>query len=166
MGPAPTCSRERGTAMSLVFDLDHDHALPLDELRMLVGGKAANLAVMARELGLPVPPGFVISTHACRDYLAGGWPAGLDVELRAHIEGMQQRTGRQFGGQADPMLLSVRSGAPVSMPGMMDTILNLGLNVQTSAALTRASGNAAFARDCDRRFASMFGAVVGRKPPT
>jgi pyruvate, orthophosphate dikinase len=151
--------------MSLVFDLDRDHRLPPDELRKLVGAKAANLAVMASELRLPVPPGFVISTQACREYLAGGWPAGLDAELRAHIERMQQRTGRQFGGQADPMLVSVRSGAPVSMPGMMDTILNLGLNVETSAALSRASGNVAFARDCEQRFASMFGAVVGRKPP-
>jgi pyruvate,orthophosphate dikinase len=151
--------------MSLVFDLDRDHGMPPDELRMLVGAKAANLAVMASELRLPVPHGFVISTQACRDYLAGGWPADLDTEIRAHIERMQERTGLQLGG-ADPLLLSVRSGAPVSMPGMMDTILNLGLNTQTSAALARASGSVAFARDCDQRFASMFGAVVGRRPPS
>jgi pyruvate, orthophosphate dikinase len=151
--------------MSLVFDLDRDHGMPPDELRNLVGAKAANLAVMASELRLPVPLGFVISTEACRDHLAGGWPADLDAELQAHIERMQDRTGLRFGGQADPLLVSVRSGAPVSMPGMMDTILNLGLNVQTSAALARASGNVAFARDCEQRFASMFGAVVGRKPP-
>jgi pyruvate, orthophosphate dikinase len=151
--------------MALVFDLDHDHALPHDDLRMLVGGKAANLAVMASELGLPVPPGFVISTEACRAYLSGGWPAGLDAELRTHIQRMEERSGRQFGRPVSPLLVSVRSGAPVSMPGMMDTILNLGLNTETSAGLAAAAGGDAFARDCSDRFGSIFQAVVGREPP-
>ena len=92
----------------------------------LVGGKAANLGVMIRELDLPVPPGFVISTEACRAFLAGGWPAGLDDEIREGMESLESTLGRRFGAPADPLAVSVRSGAPVSMPGMMDTILNLG----------------------------------------
>ena len=132
---------------------------------MLVGGKAASLAVMASQLGLPVPPGFVVSTSACREYLSGGWPAGLDTELRAHMRRTEELTGRMFGGAVDPLLVSVRSGAPVSMPGMMDTILNLGLNAQTSDGLARATGDTAFARDCVERFRSMFAAIVGQEPP-
>jgi pyruvate,orthophosphate dikinase len=151
--------------MSLVFDLDHDHDLPPEELRLLVGGKAANLAVMASELRLPVPPGFVVSTRACRAYLLGGWPDGLETELRAHMRRLEELTARRFGGAADPLLVSVRSGAPVSMPGMMDTILNLGLNEETSAGLARATGNAEFARDCRKRFGLTFRTIVGREPP-
>src|SRR5258708_15146723 len=151
--------------MRLVFGLDHDHDLPPEDLRLLIGGKAANLAVMASELGLPVPRGFVISTGACRAYRSAGWPEGLDAELRAHMRRTEQLAARRFGGAADPLLVSVRSGAPVSMPGMMDTILNLGLNEETSAGLARATGNAALAQDCAARFRSMFEAVVGREPP-
>ena len=92
----------------------------------LVGGKAANLGVMIRELDLPVPPGFVISTEACRAFLAGGWPDALDDEIREAMATLEVAVGRRFGDPADPLLVSVRSGAPVSMPGMMDTILNLG----------------------------------------
>ena len=92
----------------------------------LVGGKAANLGVMVRELDLPVPPGFVISTEACRAFLAGGWPDALDDEIREAMATLEVAVGRRFGDPADPLLVSVRSGAPVSMPGMMDTILNLG----------------------------------------
>jgi pyruvate, orthophosphate dikinase len=150
--------------MRLVFGLDHDHDLPPGELPMLVGGKAANLAVMASER-LPVPPGFVISTEACRAYLSAGWPEGLDTELRAYMRRTEQLAARRFGGAADPLLVSVRSGAPVSMPGMMDTILNLGLNEETSAGLARATGNAALAQDCAARFRLMFEAVAGREPP-
>jgi pyruvate,orthophosphate dikinase len=103
--------------------------VPLKDARDpgLVGGKAANLGVMIRELGLPVPPGFVISTEACRAFLAAGWPEGLDAEIRVAMAGLETAVGRRFGDPADPLLVSVRSGAPVSMPGMMDTILNLGL---------------------------------------
>jgi pyruvate,orthophosphate dikinase len=151
--------------MRLVFGLDHDHDLPPEELPMLVGGKAANLAVMASER-LPVPPGFVISTEACRAYLSAGWPEGLDAELRAHMRRTEQLAARRFGGAADPLLVSVRSGAPVSMPGMMDTILNLGLNEETSAGLARATGSAALAQDCAARFRLMFEAVAGREPPS
>src|SRR5579864_6297240 len=151
--------------MPLVFGLDHDHDLPREQLPTLIGGKAASLAVMAGDLGLPVPPGFVISTEACRSYLSAGWPEGLDTELRAHMRRAEQLAARRFGGAADPLLVSVRSGAPVSMPGMMDTILNLGLNEETSAGLARATGNAALAQDCAARLGSMFAAVVGGEPP-
>jgi pyruvate,orthophosphate dikinase len=151
--------------MGLVFDLDHDHNLPPEELRLLVGGKAANLAVMVSELRLPVPPGFVVSTQACRAYLQDGWPDGLEDELRAHMRRIEELTTQRFGGAGDPLLVSVRSGAPVSMPGMMDTILNLGLNEETSAGLAHATGNTEFAQDCRKRFGLMFQAIVGREPP-
>ena len=103
----------------------------------LVGSKAANLGVMARDLGLPVPPGFAISTEACRAYLAGGWPDGLDDEIRARMAAIETAIGRRFGDAADPLLVSVRSGAPVSMPGMMDTILNLGLTPDDDRSVRR-----------------------------
>jgi pyruvate,orthophosphate dikinase len=100
----------------------------------LVGGKAANLGVMIRELGLPVPPGFAISTEACRAHLAGGWPDGLDDEILGAVAALESAVGRRFGDRADPLLVSVRSGAPMSMPGMMDTILNLGLPPGTTGS--------------------------------
>ncbi len=151
--------------MTLVYRLDHPHALPPDEVTSLVGGKAANLGVMARELGLPVPPGFAITTAACRSHLASGWPAGLDDELRARMAEVEAALGRRFGDPADPLLVSVRSGAPVSMPGMMDTILDLGLTDATAAGLARATNDEAFARDCRRRFDAMFREIVGRDAP-
>ncbi len=149
--------------MTLAYRLDHPHGLPPDEVTALVGGKAANLGVMARELGLPVPPGLTITTAACREYLASGWPAGLDEELRARMADVEAAIGRRFGDPADPLLVSVRSGAPVSMPGMMDTILDLGLTDATTDGLARATNDDAFARDCRRRFEAMFGEIVGRE---
>ena len=122
----------------------------------LVGSKAANLGVMARELDLPVPPGFAISTEACRAYLAGGWPEGLDDEIRAGMAAIETAIGRRFGDAADPLLVSVRSGAPVSMPGMMDTILNLGLTPATTGA---------FAAACRARLEAMFRETVGADVP-
>ena len=134
----------------------------LDEAKALIGGKAANLGVMARDLGLPVPPGFVITTEACRTVLAGGaWPAGLDDELRERMVEVEAVVGRRFGDTADPLLVSVRSGAPVSMPGMMDTILNLGLNDATTPGLARAAADEAFADACRERFESSFRSIVG-----
>jgi pyruvate,orthophosphate dikinase len=130
-----------------------------------MGGKAANLTVMARDLGLPVPPAFTITTAACREYLAHGWPAGLDAELREHMARMEGHVGRRFGDPADPLLVSVRSGAAVSMPGMMDTILNLGLNDATTAGLAAASGSPAFAANCRSRFDAMYRDIVGQDPP-
>ncbi len=151
--------------MSYVFAYDHPHGLPLPELLQLVGGKAANIAVMATELGLPVPPAFVVTTAACRQYLAAGWPDRLDGELRSHMARLESVLGRQFGSSSDPLLVSVRSGAPVSMPGMMDTILNLGLTDATEAGLAAATGDAAFAADCHRRFRAMYRDVVGFDAP-
>src|SRR5918992_3225214 len=107
-----------------VHAFDDAPAMPDADLRTVLGGKGANLVVMARALGLPVPPGFTITTDACRVSLGGGWPDGLDDELRDHLDRLGRRLGRRFGDPTDPLLVSVRSGAPVSMPGMMDTVLN------------------------------------------
>ena len=147
--------------MTRVYDCDHRHDLPFAEVKRLVGGKAANLAVMAVDLGLPVPPAFTITTTACNEYLASGWPDGLDAELREHMTRIEGLVGRRFGGPGDPLLVSVRSGAPVSMPGMMDTILNLGLTTETTAGLAAASGSEAFAANCRKRFVAMFRDIVG-----
>jgi len=147
--------------MTYAFPLDAEHGGTLDEAKALVGGKAANLGVMSRELGLPVPPGFVITTAACRAFLADGWPAGLDDELLVQMAAVEDAVGRRFGDPADPLLVSVRSGAPVSMPGMMDTILNLGLNDATTEGLARTSGNEPFARGCRERFEASFRSIVG-----
>ena len=98
------------------------------EYKDLLGGKGANLAEMTSVLKLPVPPGFTISTDACRAYMDGGWPDGLDDEIAAHVATLEKAMGRKLGDAADPLLVSVRSGAKFSMPGMMDTVLNLGLN--------------------------------------
>jgi pyruvate,orthophosphate dikinase len=147
--------------VTYVYDCDQRHDLTFPELKRLVGGKAANLAVMALELGLPVPPAFTISTAACNEYLAGGWPAGIDDELREHMARIEGLVGQGFGDPANPLLVSVRSGAPISMPGMMDTILNLGLNEATTAGLATASGSPKFAANCRTRFEAMFRDIVG-----
>jgi pyruvate,orthophosphate dikinase len=151
--------------VTLVYDLDHDFGLPLGELKNRIGGKAAGINVMATHLQLPVPPGFVVTTATCNEYLAHGWPAGLDAEIREHMARTEAVVGRRFGDPADPLLVSVRSGAPISMPGMMDTILNLGLNEATTAGLARASGDPAFAADCLRRFREMYLRIVGVEAP-
>jgi pyruvate, orthophosphate dikinase len=146
--------------MTYAFPLDASHPGTLDDAKALVGGKAANLGVMARDLGLPVPPGFVITTAACREFLATGWPAGLDDEIGARMADVETAVGRRFGDPSDPLLVSVRSGAPVSMPGMMDTILNLGLNDATTEGLAGAV-NDAFARSCRERFTASYRSIVG-----
>ena len=147
--------------VTYVYAFDHPHALARAELTALIGGKAASLALMATELGLPVPPGFTITTVACNAFLAGGWPDGLDAEIREHMSAVEAAVGRRFGGPGEPLLVSVRSGAPVSMPGMMDTILNLGLNEATAGALAAATGSDAFAGACRERFVAMFRDIVG-----
>src|SRR3954471_546800 len=129
--------------------------------RNLLGGKGANLAEMA-SIGLPVPPGFTISTEFCAVYYdeGGQFPEGLRAEVATgigHIEGV---TGKKFGDAADPLLVSVRSGARASMPGMMDTVLNLGLNDETVVGLATASGDERFAWDSYRRFIQMYSDVV------
>jgi pyruvate,orthophosphate dikinase len=147
--------------VTFTYPLDAVHPGTLDDAKALVGGKAANLGVMARDLGLPVPPGFVITTETCRTFLATGWPNGLDDEIRERMSAVGAAVGRRFGDPADPLLVSVRSGAPISMPGMMDTILDLGMNDATEAGLARASGSAAFARACHDRLAAGFRSIVG-----
>jgi len=144
-----------------VYDCDHRHdGLTFPEVKLLVGGKAANLTVMAVDLGLPVPPAFTVTTAACNEYLAHGWPAGLEGELREHMARMEELVGQGFGDPANPLLVSVRSGAPISMPGMMDTILNLGLTSATTEGLAASSGSEKFAANCRRRFVEMFRDIV------
>jgi pyruvate,orthophosphate dikinase len=130
------------------------------EDRVLLGGKGANLAEMTR-IGVPVPPGFTITTEVCRFYLREHrYPEGMIEEVTNAIRALEEATGRSFGGHERPLLVSVRSGASVSMPGMMETILNLGLNDQTVAALVEASRDARFAYDSYRRFVQMYSDVV------
>ncbi len=127
----------------------------------LLGGKGANLAEMCN-LKIPVPPGFTISTSACVDFFAGGnvWPDGLINEITKSVKRIEIETGKGFGDKENPLLLSVRSGARASMPGMMDTILNLGLNDETVEGLGKISGNERFAWDSYRRFLAMFADVA------
>ncbi len=129
--------------------------------RNLVGGKGANLAEMVH-LGIPVPSGFTITTEACTAFYANGekWVDGLEEQIKENIARLEQSMGAKFGDQENPLLVSVRSGARVSMPGMMDTVLNLGLNDQTVEALAKKSGNPRFAWDSYRRFIQMYGDVV------
>jgi pyruvate,orthophosphate dikinase len=131
------------------------------EDRTLLGNKGANLCEMTA-LGLPVPPGFIISTEACKEYFDNDneLPPGLMKEITAAIGEIEDQTGRKLGDPANPLLFSVRSGAPVSMPGMMDTVLNLGINDEISAGLARRTSNPRFANDTHRRFIQMFGNVV------
>ena len=135
-------------------------------LNWLLGGKGANLAEMAG-LGLPVPPGMTITTEVCTHYYTYGhtYPPELSQQVRTGLRRIEKIIGRRFGNATNPLLLSVRSGARVSMPGMMDTVLNLGLNDKTVQGLIQQSGNPRFAYDCYRRFVQMYGDVVlGLKP--
>ncbi|MCY4397391.1 MAG: pyruvate, phosphate dikinase [Rhodospirillaceae bacterium] len=131
------------------------------DMRDLLGGKGANLAEMS-SIGLPVPPGFTITTEVCTWYYDHGrtYPDDLAAQVEAGIAGIEGIVGRRFGDSDDPLLVSVRSGARASMPGMMDTVLNLGLNDRTVHGLARAGGDARFAWDSYRRFVQMYGAVV------
>ena len=134
------------------------------EMRDLLGGKGAGLAEMTR-LGLPVPPGFTITTEACRAYTeAGRLSAGLMESVAEYLEVLEGVTGKRLGDSENPLLVSVRSGAAVSMPGMMDTILNLGLNDAAVAGLARRTGDERFAYDSYRRFIQMFGDIVLKIP--
>ncbi len=139
-----------------VYDFDE----PAEGGRDLLGGKGVGLAEMT-QLGVPVPRGFTITTDACRAYMReGGSPDGLEEEVGEHIGRLEEKTGKRFGDTKDPLLVSVRSGAAVSMPGMMDTILNLGLNDDAVEGLVRTTGNPRFAHDSYRRLIQMFGEVV------
>lgn len=131
------------------------------EKKNLLGGKGANLAEMTN-IGLPVPPGLIITTEACKEFSALGqkFPVGMEEQVRENMALLEKKMGKEFGDKTNPLLVSVRSGAPVSMPGMMDTVLNLGLNDDTVNALAESTGDERFALDCYRRFINMFGDVV------
>ncbi len=133
------------------------------EMRDLLGGKGANVAEMTRILGAErVPAGFTITTEACVAYMSadGGWPDGLDEQVRSALAALEERAGRRLGDPPDPLLVSVRSGARESMPGMLDTVLNLGLNDESVEGLARTTGNERFAWDSFRRLVQMYGNVV------
>ncbi|MDH7513854.1 MAG: pyruvate, phosphate dikinase [Clostridiales bacterium] len=134
-------------------------------MKDLLGGKGANLAEMAG-IGLPVPPGFTISTEVCNIFTQAGetLPAEVEEEIKANLKKLEDLTGQKFGDPGNPLLVSVRSGAKFSMPGMMDTVLNLGLNDRTLEGLVRKSGSRRFALDCYRRLLHMFGDVVMEVP--
>ncbi|MBI4728164.1 MAG: pyruvate, phosphate dikinase [Acidobacteria bacterium] len=143
-------------ATKLVYDFSEGNR----NMKDLLGGKGANLAEMAN-LGLPVPPGFTITTEACREYMKRGTvPAGLMGEVDSHLALLEKTMGRRLGDADSPLLVSVRSGAKFSMPGMMDTVLNLGMNDDSVHGLARAGGNERFAWDSYRRFIQMFGRIV------
>src|SRR5512145_130530 len=132
-----------------------------DGVRGLLGGKGANLADMTR-LGVPVPPGFTITTEACNAYLASGeiFPEGMWDQVLAALAEVERMSGKKFGGSDNPLLVSCRSGAKFSMPGMMDTVLNIGLNDETAAGMIALTGNERFVNDSYRRLIQMFGSVV------
>ncbi len=146
--------------MPYVYAFDHKHRRAPMDMKDLLGGKGANLAEMTSVLELPVPAGFTITTDACRAYMASGWPDGLDAEIAKHLTRLEKKMGRRLGDAADPLLVSVRSGAKFSMPGMMDTVLNLGLNDNSVKGLAAATNDERFAYDSYRRFISMYGRIV------
>ncbi|MCK5563886.1 MAG: pyruvate, phosphate dikinase, partial [Planctomycetes bacterium] len=130
-------------------------------MKELLGGKGANLAEMTN-IGVPVPPGFTLATSVCGEYNSrtGRWPDGLETEVKKNVAKLEKSMGAKFGDHEHPLLVSVRSGAAVSMPGMMDTVLNLGLNDDVVAGIIEKTANARFAYDIYRRFIDMFGDVV------
>jgi pyruvate,orthophosphate dikinase len=157
-----------GNAVKRVYFFGAGQSEGDGSMKTLLGGKGANLAEMAR-LEIPVPPGFTLTTEVCRHYQEndGAYPDGLEAEIEGHLRRVEQATGKALGDPQRPLLLSVRSGAAVSMPGMMDTILNLGLNDEMVAALARVSGDERFAYDSYRRLLQMYGDVVmGLRPET
>ena len=143
-----------------VYFFGGDRAEGSKEMKQLLGGKGANLAEMTR-IGIPVPPGFTITTDACRFYLRTRQsPPELRSEVEKNLRELEDVAGKKFGGEKNPLLVSVRSGAAISMPGMMDTILNLGLNDRTVRALAENANDERFAYDSYRRFMQMYGDVV------
>ena len=132
-----------------------------ENVRGLLGGKGANLAEMTR-IQVPVPPGFTITTEACNAYLASGetFPEGMWDEVLQAVAGLEKESGKKFGDRKNPLLVSCRSGAKFSMPGMMDTVLNIGLNDETARGLTALTGDERFVYDAYRRLIQMFGSVV------
>jgi Phosphoenolpyruvate synthase/pyruvate phosphate dikinase len=152
-----------------VYTFGDGHAEGRADMKDLLGGKGANLAEM-NLIGVPVPPGFTITTEVCTEYNQLGKEAvvaTLQHDVEAGIKHIESLTGNKFGDKVNPQFVSVRSGARVSMPGMMDTVLNLGMNDEAVEALSKKSGNERFAWDSYRRFIQMYGDVVlGMKPKT
>src|SRR5208283_2031144 len=144
-----------------VYSFSAERAEGRAEMKNLLGGKGANLHEMA-SLGLPVPPGFTITTEVCTFFYANGkaYPPELKAQVDAALASVGRQTGRTFGDPANPLLVSVRSGARASMPGMMDTVLNLGLDDRSVLTLARSSGDERFAYDSYRRFIQMYANVV------
>src|SRR5688572_28719314 len=150
-----------GKSASSMETFVYDFAEGAELGRELLGGKGAGLAEMTA-IGIPVPAGFTVTTAACSEYMQNGrdLPPGLEDEIAGHLERLETATGKRFGDPDNPLLVSVRSGAAVSMPGMMDTILNLGLNDQAAEGLAQETGNERFAYDAYRRLIQMYGNVV------
>ncbi len=159
--PAAPATADRAAKKKWVYRFTAGKAEGNATMRALLGGKGAGLAEMTNA-GLPVPPGFTITTEACNAYFAGGkrFPDGLWDEVLEGLSAVERETGKRLGDPKDPLLVSVRSGAQMSMPGMMDTVLNLGLNDETRAGLAKLTGNERFAWDAYRRFIQMFGRIV------
>src|ERR1035438_10198086 len=147
------------TATQYVYFFGGGKADGNGKMKDVLGGKGAGLAEMTNA-GLPVPPGFTIQTEACREYMRGAVSAEINVEMHAALERLEKLQGQKLGTGENPLLVSVRSGAKFSMPGMMDTILNLGLNDKVVESLTKRTGNPRFAYDSYRRLIQMFGDVV------
>ena len=146
--------------MTFIFAFDHKHRRAPMSMKDLLGGKGANLAEMMSVLKLPVPHGFTVTTDACRAYMKGGWPKTLDKELATHVVQLEKKMGAKLGDPVSPLLVSVRSGAKFSMPGMMDTVLNLGLNDRSVQGLAQSTKDERFAYDSYRRFIAMYGRIV------
>ena len=158
---APSDSGSNGKATKMIYYFGRTKTEGNGKQKMLLGGKGANLAEMT-SIGLPVPPGFTITTEVCDLYYKSGrkLPAGLMDEVAKNVGMLEKELGKKFGDNANPLLVSVRSGAAVSMPGMMNTILNLGLNDESVVGLAKATGNERFAYDAYRRLINMYGDVV------
>src|SRR6202158_5306946 len=154
---APGSSTKQAT--KYVYSFGGGHAEGNGKMKEDLGGKGAGLAEMTN-VGLPVPPGFTIQTEACREYMRGNVSDNVDKEMNAALAQLEALQGQKLGTGDNPLLVSVRSGAKFSMPGMMDTILNLGLNDQSVKALATRTGNPRFAYDSYRRLIQMFGSVV------
>ncbi len=146
--------------MTLIYAFDHKHRRAPMSMKDLLGGKGANLAEMMSVLKLPVPHGFTVTTDACRNYMHSGWPKTLDKELATQVAQLEKKMGARLGDPANPLLVSVRSGAKFSMPGMMDTVLNLGLNDRSVKGLAGSTQDDRFAYDSYRRFIAMYGRIV------
>ncbi|MCD6378821.1 pyruvate, phosphate dikinase [bacterium] len=153
--------RKHMTEEKFVYFFGKQRAEGSSEMSDLLGGKGANLAEMAN-IGIPVPPGFTISTEVCIYFYEhdGNYPEGFTEKIKKQLEKIEEEMGSKFGDPDNPLLLSIRSGARVSMPGMMDTVLNLGLNGETVDGIAKKSGDERFAWDCYRRFIQMYGDVV------